>query len=102
MHLSRHPILPTVDDLVRRAIATTRYVAEVTGDEPLDIATCSELAAQLAAENWEREVSAAVGATVPHDLVTAAGSAIAAATTPTGWAGRWLPWPRSANRSTGR
>jgi len=64
------PMLPTVPDLVRRAVDCTRFVAEVTAADPLDLTIAAELAAQLAAERWERAAGKLVGLTVPPELVT--------------------------------
>jgi 4-hydroxyphenylpyruvate dioxygenase-like putative hemolysin len=59
MLLTRIP--PTVAELVARAIASTPFVAEATGDNPHDMRICAELCAELAAEQWEREHGASAG-----------------------------------------
>jgi hypothetical protein len=76
MLLTRIP--PTVAELVAHAIASTPFVAEATGDNPHDMRICAELAAELAAEHWERERSAIAGVTIPPELITEVADALVA------------------------
>ena len=48
------PTLPTVAELVDRALADTDFVAEITANQPHELRICAELAAERAAEAWER------------------------------------------------
>lgn len=64
------PTLPTIDDLVDRAIAQTPFVQEITAAPlPLHIWIAAEIAAELAAEHWEQETSRPIGMTVPTPLI---------------------------------
>jgi uridylate kinase len=67
MHLQR--ILPTPAQLAASAVANTAFVAEITIGA--SITTCSELCAELAAEAWETERNAIVGATIPWQTTAA-------------------------------
>jgi hypothetical protein len=69
-------ILPTVEDLVDRAMAATRFAHEIER-APYRLTPSAELAAQLAAEQWEHAHGAPVGQTVPPDLAAAAARALA-------------------------
>jgi hypothetical protein len=60
--------LPTIPELVARAMTGTRFLAEIAARSPHDLRCCAELAAQLAAEQWETETGAPAAETVPHDL----------------------------------
>lgn len=66
MRLSQSP--PTVAELVARALTATPFLAETAGSSLHELRSDSELCAQLAAENWEREHDAIVGAVVSSDL----------------------------------
>lgn len=59
---------PTVAELVARALTATPFLAEATGPAPHDLRSCGEICAERAAEDWEREHDAIVGAVVAPDL----------------------------------
>jgi hypothetical protein len=76
MLISRPP--PAIAELVDRAIAHTPFIAEITAIKPHDLRICAELAAELAAEHWERENDMIPGAAVGPELVADVADALVA------------------------
>jgi hypothetical protein len=79
MHVTR--VLPTVAQLVTRALGNTPFLAEISVEiaenEPYNLTICAELAAELAAESWERDHDALVGVTISHALTAEVAVALA-------------------------
>ena len=62
------PTLPTVAELVDRALADTAFLDEITADEPHELRICVELAAERAAEAWERAAGLPIASTLSSTL----------------------------------
>jgi hypothetical protein len=76
--LSRR-ILPTIADLVARAIADTDYLGDLAGTRHPDVLDAAHAAATEAAERWEMEhAPERVGGIVPAPLILDAAHALAA------------------------
>lgn len=67
MHITR--ILPTADDLVRRAFTATPFLAEITAAPLHHIKIAAKLSAELAAEDWERATGSPLGLTIDGTLI---------------------------------
>ncbi len=59
--------LPTVAELVDRALADTAFLDDIIADEPHEMRMCAGLAAERAAQAWERTGGLTVG-TIPPAL----------------------------------
>jgi hypothetical protein len=71
-------ILPTVADLVSRAVADTDFLRALAAERDPDVLAAAADAADEAAEQWETEHGAIVGKSVPHMLIVDARHALAA------------------------
>lgn len=80
MLITRTRILPTVADLVARALADTAFLADLAGSRDPDLFGDADAAATEAAERWEMELggAAAIGGLVPAPLIADAAAALAA------------------------
>ncbi len=69
--------LPTLAELVARAIADTDFVGDISAD-PEDMAHVAANAADLAVEQWEEAHDYPVNITVPSDLIALVRTALIA------------------------
>jgi hypothetical protein len=76
MFITRIP--PTVAELVAQALSGTPYLTEITGAQPHQVTTYAEIAASLAAEQWEAEAAhhRPTGLTLPTELIAEAAAVL--------------------------
>ena len=76
MLITRVP--PSVAELVHRALADTSFLSQIAGAPAHLVKTYAEIAASLAAEQWEAERRELIGLSLPLELIAEVAQALVA------------------------